>query len=101
MEYYSSRNGTKIISINDLYIRFSMIIDDFCKRDYFKEDLGNTRRSIDIETINRKSMGQIGISIYPFLDWTSDIQTKDNIFNTKQIFNCPTIKRICAYKMQK
>ena len=82
MEYYSSREGFKILSSEDLYTRFSMIIVDFCKRDYFKENLNLTYNALNGDTINRKAKGQIGITIYPFDDWPVYNQTKEHIFDT-------------------
>lgn len=82
MEYFSVRNGIKIVQINEFYERFTAMLEAFEGKDYFKENLKIHKRALDYEYINVKSKSHIGISIYPFSKWNIENQKANLIFDT-------------------
>ena len=82
MEYFSVRHGIKIVKLEEFYNRFSLMLEDFEDRDYFKEKLKIFRSSNNKNYINKKSKSHIGIEIYPFNDWSNDQKTENYIFDT-------------------
>jgi hypothetical protein len=85
MEYYSVRNGIKIVLAKEFYARFSLMMENFAIHDYFKEHLKIKGNSIDPDYpnyINKKSYSHIGISIYPFSQWQDEIQKANLVFDT-------------------
>lgn len=81
MEYFTSRNKLKKLNTEDLYLRFSALIEDFICRNYFKEKTSITELYRKYDSINRKSTAHIGFNVFPIDNWTSDHQVRDEIFD--------------------
>ena len=82
MEYYSRRNKPKPISLGELHMRISALVEDFINKDFFKEKLGITETTSNFDTINRKSVTQIGFHIFPIKNWLLSQIEKNRIFDT-------------------
>jgi hypothetical protein len=82
MEYYSRRNKPEPISIGELHMRVSALIDEFINNDFFKEKLGITETTSNFDSINRKSVTQIGFQVFPIKSWLISQIEKNRIFDT-------------------
>jgi len=82
MEYYSRRNKPDPISIAELHMRISALVEDYIIKDFFKEKLGITETTRNYDSINRKSVTQIGFNIFPIKSWLLSQIEKNRIFDT-------------------
>jgi hypothetical protein len=82
MKYYSKRNKHIPISIGELHMRISSLVDDYIVRDFFKEKLGITETTSSFDSINRKSVTKIGIHVFPIKSWLISQIEKNRIFDT-------------------
>lgn len=82
MKYYSKRNNHVPISLGELNMRISALVDDYISRDFFKEKLGITDTISNFDSINKKSVIQIGIHIFPIKSWLPSQIDKNRIFDT-------------------
>lgn len=91
MQYYSRRNKPIPISTEELYTRVCALIEDYLTRDFFKEKLrisGIEYLISNFDSINRKSMTQIGIKIFPVRNWNIESIQKNKIFDAIEfLFN--------------
>lgn len=81
MEYFSVRNGIKIVLPNEFHERFAAMMNDFASRGYFKEKLEIYGISANSQYINNKSKGHIGIEIYPFNQWKNENKKSNLVFD--------------------
>jgi hypothetical protein len=81
MEFYTQRNKIKTITIDEFYIRFCAIIEDFIFRDYFKEKLHINEFQRNFDSINRRSVGQIGFKVFPIDSWSNDYIKENYLFD--------------------
>jgi hypothetical protein len=82
MEYFSRRNKPTPISREELYNRVCALIEDYLIRDYFKGQLGISgidHAMTNFDSINRKSLTQIGFKIFPIRNWNNDLIDKNRI----------------------
>jgi hypothetical protein len=69
MEYYSRRNNAEPISTAELHLRISALVEEYIIKDFFKDRLGITETSRNFDSVNRKSLAQIGIHVFPLKSW--------------------------------
>lgn len=82
MEYYSRRNKPEPISTAELHLRISALVEDYIIKDFFKDKLGITETTSNFDSINRKSLTQIGIHVFPIKSWLLSQIEKNRIFDT-------------------
>jgi hypothetical protein len=87
IKYYSSRNGKKEISIEDLHAKVVSLFNYFHKVDYFKQKL-KLAKNDSAEIVSDFAHIQIGnkdFSPIPLSSWSRENMSEDNIFDTLQL----------------
>ena len=82
MEYYSRRNKAEPISTAELHLRISALVEEYIIKDFFKDKLGIIETTSNFDSINRKSLAQIGFQVFPIKSWLLSQIEKNRIFDT-------------------
>lgn len=79
--YYSARTKKKTTNLEELYVQVQSLFSFFKDKDYFREKLQITDRSIP-EVAKHKSILEIRFNIFPIESWESFSVTEENLFDT-------------------
>ncbi len=89
--YYSSRTGTKELTVRELYNRLQHLYLLFRERDFFKQKAGITSTSLP-EVIKHKAGLAIGFQPFPITKWDLYEITEDHIFDVLEFLYDHTSK---------